>query len=135
LPGSKLHTLTCHNTLKPPEHTAQHVTHLSFHQQSQTWLETAVPPHSFSYEELRLGKGRIFWCAYPIELASGEEGSAQLYSHVAARLEIEPQFEAPRMFSGTLAYPIQFEDSVLYVFVSDTSHDEKIDYRDNATGS
>ncbi|PYV54975.1 MAG: hypothetical protein DMG96_19015 [Acidobacteria bacterium] len=135
LPGSKIEPLTFHNTLETLELTAQHVIHLSFEQQSQTWLETAVPPHSFSYEELRLGKGRIFWCAYPIELASGEEGPAQLYSHVAARLEIEPQFEAPRMFSGTLAYPIQFEDSVLYVFVSDNAQDEKIDFRDNATGA
>ena len=39
------------------------------------------------------------------------------------------------MFSGTLAYPIQFEDSVLYVFVSDNAQDEKIDFRDNATGA
>jgi hypothetical protein len=134
LPGSKVEPITFHNTLETLGLTAQHAIRVSFDLQSQGWLETAMPPDSFSYQELRRGKGRIFWCANPIELASGDDVPSKIYSHVAGRLQIEPQFEAPGMFAGTMAYPIQFDDSILYIFVSDNAEAEKIDLRDKTTG-
>jgi hypothetical protein len=66
--------------------------------------------------ELKQGKGTIFWAAEPVELAQGEVASTDLYSYVAARMGLRPQFELWQPLSpGVMVYPIVLEDSVLYV--------------------
>jgi hypothetical protein len=109
---------------------------LSFDQQKQSWLDWLRFKDGSTVKEIPYGKGRIFWAAYPVELAEGTRPAADLYAYVAGRLGLSPMFELQSQLSpGVLVYPIELQDSVLYVLVSDSVDDVKIDLRDTLTGT
>jgi len=108
---------------------------LSFDQQKQNLLESLRFGDGSSWKEIPYGKGRIFWAAYPVELAEGTQAAAELYSYVAGRVGVAPLYELLSYLSpGVLVYPIVLQDSVLYVVVSDDAHSARIDLRDKLTG-
>jgi hypothetical protein len=109
---------------------------LSFDTQKQTWLEALHFNDGSTLKEIPYGKGRIFWTAYPVELAEGTQPAADLYAYVAGRLGIASAFDLQGTLSpGVLIYPTVLEDSVMYVMVSDAAEDAKIDLRDKLTGA
>lgn len=108
---------------------------LSFNQQKQSWLEWLRFGDGSGLKEVSHGKGRIFWVAYPAELALELENAAELYRYVVAKLGIKPSFELKEpLWSGVLVYPTVLENSVLYVMVSESVHDSLVDLRDSMTG-
>jgi hypothetical protein len=109
---------------------------LSFDMQKQTWLDVLHFNDGSTLKEIPYGKGRIFWTAYPVELAEGTQAAADLYSYVAGRIGIAPAFDLQGTLSpGVLIYPTVLEDSVMYVMVSDAAEDSRIDLRDKLTGA
>jgi hypothetical protein len=108
---------------------------LSFDQQKQTWLEMMQFTDGSKLKELNVGKGSIFWCAYPIELSDGVQASADLYSYVLRRAGVEAVFQSQvTLPPGVLVSATQLEDSILYVFASEDA-DTTIDVRDKLTGA
>jgi hypothetical protein len=109
---------------------------LSFDQQKQDLAEALRFRDGSTLQELAYGRGRLFWLAYPVELAEGTQGAAAVYAYVAGRLGLTPLFElqAP-LPAGVLVYPTVLEDSVLYVMVSESAEDATVDLRDRATGA
>jgi hypothetical protein len=109
---------------------------LSFDQQKQTWLDALRFGDGSTFKEIPHGRGRIYWTAYPVELAEGTDAAASLYTYVAARAGIAPQYDVAAPISpGVLVYPMVLEDSVLYVMESDGADDANIDLRDKLTGT
>ena len=107
---------------------------LSFDLQAQSWLE-GLRFGAEGFAELNHGKGRIFWSAEPVELAQGDQPTADIYSYVAARLGIPLAFDPrPRVSPGVLVYPLDLQDSVLYIFSSDAATDMPIDLQHRETG-
>jgi hypothetical protein len=141
LPQAHTVPLTYHNTTVLPQDASPmpalqrlYSSPLSFDLQAQGSLE-ALRFRDGRFVEINHGKGRIFWAAEPVELAQGDQAAADVYSYVAGRVGIQPQFElATPLSPGVIAYPITLEDSVLYVFASDSSEGSNIDLRDKATG-
>ena len=87
-------------------------------------------------KEISYGKGRIFWAAYPVEVSEGLQATADLYSYVAGRLGIQSGFEIQSPLSpGVMVYPLELQDSVLYIMTSDTDVNTRIDLRDKVTGA
>ena len=112
------------------------VLQLSFDQQKQTWLDVMRFEDGSSFRELPYGKGHIYWAAYPVELSEGSEAAATLYSYVAAKVGITPLYDLAAAISpGVLVYPVELEDSVLYVMESDSADDANIDIHDEVTGA
>ncbi len=108
---------------------------LSFNQQDQSWLDDLRFGDGSTFKEIVYGKGRIFWTAYPVELAEGTDAAASLYAYVAAKIGITPQYELTAALSpGVLVFPVVLDDSVLYVMESDSGDDANIDLRDKLTG-
>jgi hypothetical protein len=109
---------------------------LSFNQETQSWLESLRFSDSSTLKEVPYGNGRIFWAAYPVELAEGTQPAADLYADVAARTGIRPGYDllSPPL-PGVLIYPTALEDSVLYVMISDSAADARIELRDKLTGT
>jgi hypothetical protein len=108
---------------------------LSFEQTKQSWLESLHFEDAATIKEIPLGSGRIFWVAYPVELAESSEAAAELYKYVTGRLGLSPAFDLQTQLSpGVLVYPTVLDDSVLYVMTSDSTEDSKIDLRDKLTG-
>lgn len=109
---------------------------LSFDTQKQTWLEALRFNDGSTLKEIPYGRGRIFWTAYPVELAEGTQPAADLYAYVAGRVGIAAAFDLQGTISpGVLIYPTVLEDSVMYVMVSDAAEDARIDLRDKLTGA
>lgn len=107
---------------------------VSFDQEAQSWLESLHFNSGEEMQEISYGSGRIFWAAYPVELAQGAMPAAELYSMVLKAVGAEPLFELKSsVSSGVLIYPIMLDDSVLYVMVSETDQDIDIDLRDKTT--
>jgi hypothetical protein len=112
------------------------VLQLSYDQQKQSWLDVLRFDDGSTFKEIAYGKGRIFWAAYPVELAEGSDAAANLYSYVAAKVGIAPLYDMAEAISpGVLVYPVVLEDSVLYVMESDSADDTNIDLRDKFTGT
>jgi len=131
--GAVTEPLVVHNaTLRLGERVVQ----LSFDQQKQTWLDVLRFEDGSTLKEIAYGKGRIFWTAYPIELAEGSEAAAGLYAYVAGKAGVAPLYDSTAALSpGVLVFPMVLEDSVLYVMESDSAEDAKIDVRDKLTGT
>jgi hypothetical protein len=108
---------------------------LAFDQQIQNFIETLRFNDGSSFKELPYGKGRIFWAAYPVEMAEGTQAVADLYATIAARVGIAPAYELSSPLSaGVLVYPTVMDDSVVYVLISDAAEDSRIDLLDKLTG-
>jgi hypothetical protein len=135
--GAKTEPLVVHNaTMRLGEGALQLSFGLSFDQQKQSWLDVLRFDDGSTFKEISCGKGRIFWAAYPVEMAEGSDAAASLYSYVAAKVGIAPLYElAAGISPGVLVYPLVLEDSVLYVMESESADDTNIDLRDKLTGT
>ena len=112
-----------------------HIIQLSFDQQKQDLSDALRFRDGETFQELAYGRGRIFWLAYPVELAEGTQAAAAVYAHVAGRLGLSPLFELQTPLpAGVLVYPTVLEDSVLYIMISESAADANVDLRDQATG-
>ncbi len=82
------------------------------------------------------GKGRIFWAAYPVELAEGTAAATELYNFVLGQTGVKPAYAlAGAVPPGVLIYATQLQDAVFYVMASDSAEDAAIDLRDEKTGA
>jgi hypothetical protein len=109
---------------------------LSFDQDKQNWLDALRFKDGRTLKELPHGKGRIFWAAYPVELAESLVPATELYKYVAARVGLAPAFELQTPLpDGVLVYATVLQDSVLYVLISDSADDAQVTLRDKLTGA
>jgi hypothetical protein len=106
----------------------------SFSAAAQRALETLQVDGGRSFLEVKQGKGTIYVVASPVEMAESPDATAAVYRHVLSEVGIQPDFEITRLPSGILVRPQVFEDSVLYLLVSESSADQMIDIRDKLSG-
>jgi hypothetical protein len=109
---------------------------LGFNLTAQSALESLRFKDGSTLKEIPYGKGRVFWAAYPVELAEGLTPATELYKYVTGRISLKLAFALQTALSpGVLIYPTVLDDSVLYILVSDSADDTNIDLRDNLTGA
>jgi hypothetical protein len=108
---------------------------VSFAQSVQQKSEVLTLPDNSSYLEVTRGKGTIYLVAYPVELAESPEAAYEVYQHVLSRAGIERPFTGQPVSPSVLIRPVEFSDSILYLFASESARDEAIDIRDRATGA
>ena len=108
---------------------------LEFDQQKQMVLEFLKFDSGATAKEVSLGKGKVFWAAYPLELAEDPSSSASFYTAVLRPLGLQSPFTYDSSFpAGVLVYPIELEDSVLYILESESDLDADVKLHDLATG-
>jgi hypothetical protein len=105
-------------------------TPIPFDQEKQQLLEFLRFEDGSAEALLTLGKGKLWWSAYPIELSDNLQAAAITYGRALGLSD--RRFEAR---PGTLIYPIELEDAVLFVFASEFSQDQEINIRDEITGA
>jgi hypothetical protein len=109
---------------------------MSFDQQKQNLIESVRFGDGSTLKEIPYGKGKIFWAAYPVEMAEGTEAAAAVYSYVAGRVGMAPLYALQGPVSaGVLIFPIVLDDGMLYVMASESADDSPIDLRDKTTGA
>jgi hypothetical protein len=87
------------------------------------------------WKELTVGKGRLLIASYPVELSEGNDATIAVYGAALRRAVVEPPYDARQLSVGVLARPTVFQDSVLYLFMSESGRDEPIDVLDKLTGA
>ncbi len=108
---------------------------MDFGQQQQNWLDSLRFEDGATVKEIPHGKGRIYWTAYPVELSENLQSTTDLYTYVTAQLNLLPAFTTQSAIpAGVLVFPTFLADSVLYVLISDSADDTKINLRDRTTG-
>jgi hypothetical protein len=107
----------------------------TFDQQKQSLLDSLRFHDSSTLKVVPYGAGRIFWAAYPVELAEGSDASAGVYAYVCGKLGLMPMYglESP-LSPGVLVYPTVLENAVLYVMSSESADNARIDLHDRTTG-
>lgn len=108
---------------------------VTFDQQKQMWLNCVRFAGDSTLAEIPCGKGRIFWAAYPVELAEGSQATADLDSYVLTQTAIEPFFALQSPLSPGVLISATLDDSVLYIFSCEHASDAKINLIDKRTGA
>ena len=107
---------------------------IPFDQQKQLFLEYWKFADGTSHKEVPLGKGKLLLEAYPVELTRDASFASLVYAKYLESLGLRPSFKLRSQVSpGVLIYPLEMQDSVLYVFESETNADTEIDLQDVAT--
>ena len=109
---------------------------VSFDQQKQNLVEALRFRDGTTLKEILHGKGRIFWAAYPVEMAEGTDAAAALYAYVGGRAGVAPLYDTQGPASpGVLIFPMVLQDAVLYIMASESAEDTQIELRDKTTGA
>jgi len=103
---------------------------IAFDQRSQQALEHLRFEDGSSGKTVALGKGKLSWFAYPVELAEASQATALIYGGM-----VKPVLVPLIGYSGTLIFPIEMQDSVLYVVESESPQDQEISFGDLITGT
>jgi hypothetical protein len=109
---------------------------LSFNQQAQQLLEYLRFDDGSPVQDFPLGRGQLFWAAYPVELAETSRPSAVLYQQILERANIPPSIDSG-FLSGTGLFinSIDLQGAVLYIFENESVSDSGIGFKDATTGT
>ncbi len=108
----------------------------SFAQDRQQTLEYLVFDNGALTKEISLGNGKLTFFALPIELAEGARPAAHVYEQIVQPLALPASFTASSPISdGILVYPIELQNTVLYVFESESNQDANLNLKDATTGA
>ena len=109
---------------------------IPFDQEKQLLAEYWKFPDGATQKEVALGKGKLFLEAYPVELARDSSYASRIYEKFLTQLAISAPFHSlASPPSGVLIYPLELQDSVLYILESETDQDAAINLQDAATGA
>ncbi len=107
----------------------------AFSQQKQQSVEFLEFEDHSANKEVSLGKGMIFWNAYPLELAESATCAAQYYGKILQRAKVKsPSGTSFAGLQGVLIYPIELQDAVLYILESEQDRDAEISIHNEASG-
>ncbi|MCY0874726.1 MAG: beta-galactosidase [Firmicutes bacterium] len=86
--------------------------------------------------ERGIGKGRLYWCPLPIELAEQTAVSAAVYAYVMRQVGVTPwiQWCKGQEHRGVYGGKLPFAHGALYVFVSEQSAPVDVEIKDTVTG-
>ncbi len=109
---------------------------LSFNQQAQQLLEYLRFDDGSPVRDFPLGRGQLFWAAYPVELAETSQPSAALYQQILERANVPASIYSGFLFGTDLFInSIDLQGAVLYIFENESVHDSGIDLKNAATGT
>ena len=86
-----------------------------------------------TFHAITHGSGRIFIASEPVELAEGLQPAAELYSWALNQAGVEKPYIG-QTSAGVLVRPVELDDSVLYLIVSESVNDEKVSVHDKVSG-
>ncbi len=86
-------------------------------------------------QDVPLGKGRLIWCALPLELNTRPEPLAAMYRYALAQAGVARELEwRSGDLPGIFGRKLSFRDGALFVFVSEYARDARLEVIDQATG-
>ncbi len=106
--------------------------HLIYSGTKTDLLERAVFADGKTFEEKSIGKGKILFAAFPLELNDNLEAVGQIYSYALAVAGVTPVYSSTVRDAGILISPTRFPHATLYAVSSETD-ETKISFTDERT--
>jgi len=107
--------------------------HLSFTGSETTFLSRAVLPGGEDWVEKPLGRGKILFAAFPLELNSNLQAVGDVYSYALKTANAAPIYTTTLKDPGILICPTRFPEATLYVLTSE-SNQAQLDFTDVRSG-
>lgn len=107
---------------------------LSFAAAAQESAEYLKFEDGKSFHGFSRGSGKIFVASEPVELAEGMEDATALYTWVLSQAGVRAAFDG-RVPDAVMVRPVELQDAVLYLIVSESASDAQIDVRDRVSGA
>ncbi len=104
---------------------------LSYSGLKTTYLDRGVLGEGKTFAHIPLGKGQIFYFAFPLELSDRLAPVGEIYRYVMAQAGVTEPYETSCTDPGILIAPTQLKDATLYVFTSESTVKSLIEFRDN----
>jgi hypothetical protein len=98
-----------------------------------TVLNRAQLPNGKAWAEKRIGKGRILFCALPLELSDNLSVVGNAYRYAMKAAGVPPVYATDMNDSGVLIAPTIFPDATLYVIASESSR-KQVAFTDERSG-
>ncbi|HET9401213.1 MAG TPA: hypothetical protein VFO34_09695 [Candidatus Acidoferrales bacterium] len=105
---------------------------LSFSAEKQSSMEGLRFADGRSFHIIKHGSGKILAARDPVELSEGDAATRQLYTEALSQAGIKPPFIG-KLPPGVMVRPTEFADSVLYLIVSDSAENTRVNLRDIIT--
>jgi hypothetical protein len=106
---------------------------LSFAYDKQMAAEWLRFSDGATFHTITYGRGQILIASEPVELAEGLQPAAELYAWALNRAGVEKPYTGQTP-AGVLIRPVELDDSVLYLIVSESANDEKVSVHDKVSG-
>jgi hypothetical protein len=106
---------------------------LSFTSSKTAVLSRAFLPGGEDWIEKPLGKGRILFAAFPLELNDNLEAIGDAYKYALKIAGVSPVYTTTLKDPGILICPTQYPDATLYVITSESNR-EQVDFKDVRSG-
>ena len=106
---------------------------LEFGGMTTTLFDRATLPDGRDFYEQPLGKGKIIFSAFPLELNSNLDSIARVYEYAAKAAGVGRTYVTPVTNRGILICPTQLPHATLYVLTSETETSD-ISFTDRRSG-
>ena len=83
-------------------------------------MERAVLPDVKTFLEEAVGRGKILFVAFPIELNDNLEAVGEIYSYALKVAGVKPVYNSSLRNSGVMICPTRFPHATLYAVSSET---------------
>jgi hypothetical protein len=88
-----------------------------------------------AFLEKQVGRGRILYFAFPLELADEVESIGRIYRYAMARAGVKEAYETSCQDTGILICPTRLPNATLYALTSEASTPSTCAFRDAASGA
>jgi hypothetical protein len=108
---------------------------MSYSGDKTTYIERGVLNDGKTFLDLPLGKGRILYYAFPLELADQLNEVGRIYNYAMKRAEVSTAYETSCEDPGILICPTRLPEATLYVLTSESAGTAPIAFRDKLSGA
>jgi hypothetical protein len=96
-------------------------------------LNRALLADGAAWKEVSLGKGKILFCLFPLELNDNVEAVGEVYRYALRVAGVSPTYVTALHDPGMLIAPTRFPEATLYVLSSE-SNQEAVSFTDQKSG-
>ncbi|MGE5860921.1 MAG: hypothetical protein ACM34J_10225, partial [Ignavibacteria bacterium] len=108
--------------------------HISYPGDKTTYGERGLLENNKTFEEISVGKGKIFYFSLPLELADQLDAIGEIYKYAINRAGVKTPYQTSLKDPGILISPTRLKDATLYVLTSESTSDSDIVFKDSLSG-
>jgi len=109
------------------------VARLTYSGDKTTYLDRAFLPDGTTWKEITLGKGKVIFATFPLELNDNMQIIGDVYRYASKTAGVTPTYSTTLEDNGILICPTRFANATLFVLTSE-SNQSGVSFRDQSSG-